>query len=308
MESSEIYYVKQQFVLGAYKSVLDTPLPDENSPDYTAALLYKARSHIALNDPQSALKIIPAGSENVALKAVASLARYIAGKDDTSKEAALEELRDLSVEIEDEVEGTEREKALVRVLAGTAFARAGELEEALETLGTETEDLEAVAVIVQLYLSINRADLAKKQFERSKRWADDDLLLQLIESNIGLATGKDGYSNSSSFYTEQLANPSLSSPHLLTARGVTRLLRNEIQEAKSDLEESLQQNKNDPETLAAFVVAGGLGALKREETEEYWTQLTSKYPDHPLVTDVTTKAESFDELLAKLTVPPPISV
>jgi coatomer protein complex subunit epsilon len=100
-------------------------------------------------------------------------------------------------------------------------------------------------------------------------------LLQLIESNIGLATGKDGYSNSSSFYTEQLANPSLSSPHLLTARGVTRLLRNEIQEAKSDLEESLQQNKNDPETLAAFVVAGGLGALKREETEEYWTYVVA---------------------------------
>ncbi|KAJ3542292.1 hypothetical protein NMY22_g3565 [Coprinellus aureogranulatus] len=308
MESSEIYYIKQQFILGAYKSVLNTALPDENSPDYTSALLYKARSHIALNDPQSALNIIPQGTENVALKAVASLARYIAAKDDSSKEAALEELRDLSVEIEDEAEGTEREKALVRVLAGTAFARAGELEEALETLGTETEDLEAVAVIVQLYLSINRPDLAKKQFERSKRWAEDDLLLQLIESNIGLVTGKDGYSNSSSFYTEQLANPSLTSPHLLTARGVVRLLRNEIQEAKSDLEESLQQNKDDPETLAAFVVAGGLGALKKEETEDLWNQLTSKYPEHPLVVDVTTKAESFDHLVANLTLPPPISV
>lgn len=127
-----------------------------------------------------------------------------------------------------------------------------------------------MAVIVQVYLSINRPDLAKKQFERSKRWAEDDLLLQLIESNIGLATGKDGYSNSQSFYTEQLANPSMTSPHLLTARGVTRLLRNEIQEAKSDLEEALHQNKDDAETLAAIVVAGGLGALKKNETEEYW--------------------------------------
>lgn len=127
-----------------------------------------------------------------------------------------------------------------------------------------------MAVIVQVYLSINRPDLAKKQFERSKRWAEDDLLLQLIESNIGLVTGKDGYSNSSSFYTEQLANPSMTSSHLLTARGVTRLLRNEIQEAKSDLEEALQQNKDDAETLAAIVVAGGLGAFKKNESEEYW--------------------------------------
>lgn len=105
--------------------------------------MYQARSHIALNDTESALKLLPEDSDNVALKAVASLARYIAAKDETTKESALEELRDLSVEIEDDGEGTEREKALVRVLAGTAFARAGELEEALETLGTETEDLEA---------------------------------------------------------------------------------------------------------------------------------------------------------------------
>lgn len=61
-------------------------------------------------------------------------------------DAALEELRDICVEIEgDDVEATEREKGWVRVVAGTAFARAGEIEEALETLGAEstTENLEA---------------------------------------------------------------------------------------------------------------------------------------------------------------------
>lgn len=42
-----------------------------------------------------------------------------------------------------EAEVTDGDKALVKVLAGTAFARAGEVEEALETLGTDTEDLEA---------------------------------------------------------------------------------------------------------------------------------------------------------------------
>lgn len=127
-----------------------------------------------------------------------------------------------------------------------------------------------MAVIVQIYLSINRPDLAKKQFERSKRWAEDDLLLQLIESTIGLVTGKDAYANTSSFYTEQLGNPSLTSPHILTARGVTRILRNEIPEAKSDLEESLEQQKGDAETLAALVVAAGLGALKKPDTEDLW--------------------------------------
>lgn len=127
-----------------------------------------------------------------------------------------------------------------------------------------------MALIVQIYLSINRPDLAKKQFDRSKRWAEDDLLLQLIESTIGFVTGKDNYANTSSFYTEQLGNPSLSSPHLLTARGITRILRGEIQEAKSDLEESLTQQKGESEADAAYVVAAGLGASKKIESEDLW--------------------------------------
>ncbi|TFK65596.1 coatomer complex protein [Pluteus cervinus] len=307
MDSSELYHVKQQFVLGAYTSLVKSPLPDPNSPDYHLALLYQARAYIALNDTTSALNLIPDGTDNVALKAAASLAQYIAAKDDTSGEAALEELRDLAVEIEgDDVQGTERDKELVRVLAGTAFARAGEIEEALESLGTETEDLEAVAVIVQIYLSINRPDLAKKEFDRAKRWAEDDLLLQLIESSIGLVTGKDNYSNTLSFYTEQIGNPSLTSPHLLTARGVTRILRNEIPEARSDLEESLGQQPQDAESLAAFTVAAGLGAGKRSEAADAWSKFETEHPSHPLVIDVTNKAALFDEAVTKFTVPPAI--
>jgi len=241
------------------------------------------------------------------LKAVAALAKFVAAEETAEKEATLEELRDLSVEIEgDDVEGTERDKATVRVLAGTAFARAGELEEALETLGADTEDLEAVSVIVQIYLSINRPDLAKKEFERSKRWAEDDLLLQLIESLIGLVTGKDEYHNPYTFYTEQLGNPSLSSTHVLTARGVTRILRNEFVEAKSDLEESLEQHKEDSEALAASAVASGLSSTKKGETEanELWIRMTAEYPKHPSVIDIAKKSQLFDEAMAKYTVPP----
>lgn len=129
----------------------------------------------------------------------------------------------------------------------------------------------SVAVTVHIYLTIHRPDLAKKEFDRSKSWAEDDLLLGLIESSIGLVTGKDAYSNAHSFYTEQIANPSLSSPHLLTARGVTRLLRNEVPDAKSDLEEAQSQQAEDAETAAAVVVAAGLGATKKAEAEELWT-------------------------------------
>jgi coatomer subunit epsilon len=48
-------------------------------------------------------------------------------------------------------------------------------------------------------------------------------------------------------------------------------MRNDVQDAKSDLEESLEKQPGDAETLAALTVAGGLGAMKKTETDELWT-------------------------------------
>ena len=118
--------------------------------------MYNARAYIALNQPKSALELIPEDFENISLRAVASLARYVDAPDSTKAEAALEELRDLSVEIEaEDVDGSESDKALVKVLAATAFARAGEVEEALETLGSDTEDLEACVAFLILEIVIS---------------------------------------------------------------------------------------------------------------------------------------------------------
>lgn len=309
MDSSELYHVKQQFILGAYKSLADLALPDPTSPDYNPTLLYKCRAYIALDKPRDALELVPDDTDDVSLKAVSALARYVGAADAATKDASLEELRDLCVEIEgDDIEADEKQKGVVRVLAGTAFAVAGEVEEALETLGVgaNVDNLEAVAICVQIYLSISRPDLARKEFERAKRWAEDDVLVQLIEASIGLVTGRDGYADCNSFYTEQLGNPSLSSPHLLTARGVTRLLRGEVPAAQSDFEEAVAQQGGaaDAETLAAMAVTAGLGAAKPAEAEQLWSRLSTQYPSHPLVIDVSRKADVFDELCAKFVVPP----
>ena len=142
---------------GAYNTLVSLPLPSESSPDYIPTLVYQARAHLALNNPSATLSLLPPDSEDVTIKGVSSLARYVAATAPTSSEnseaaeAALEELRDLSVEIEgDDLEASEKDKWLVRVLAGTAFARAGEVEEALETLGLNGGNKESVEACVSL--------------------------------------------------------------------------------------------------------------------------------------------------------------
>ena len=54
-----------------------------------------------------------------------------------------------------------------------------------------------------------QAGLARKEYEKSKEWAEDGLLLQLIESTVNAVSGKEGYSNSNPFHTERFANGSV---------------------------------------------------------------------------------------------------
>ena len=106
-------------------------------------------------------------------------------------------------------------------------------------------------MIVRVLLSINRPDLTKKGREGTKKWTNDGFLFQLVESTINLVTGKERYSNSNSFYIEQLANLSVFDETAHRARGVTRPLCGEVSEAKLGLEEAISQGGTGDEIVAA---------------------------------------------------------
>jgi len=313
MDPNDLYSVRQQFTLGAYKTLTSFPLPDANAEDRTLLVLYHIRSWIALEQLDKALGLVSElGDSGIVSRAVRALVSYL--KNPGEKETHLEELRDLCVEIEGEdVEGDEYERGAVRVLAGTAFAREGEMEEALETLGAGTNhtNLEQTALIVHIYLGMSRSDLARKEFDRAHKstWATDDLLLQHIEAVIGLVTGKDSYSNPYSYFNEQLQNPSLanSNGQSLLSRGVTNLLRGQHTSAISDFEEA---NKTEIKVdgLIGAMVANNLVKEKRPEAKILWERVRSEYPSHPLVDDMNARSLEFDNALAQFTVPPPAVV
>jgi coatomer protein complex subunit epsilon len=306
MTSPDLYFIKQQFTLGAYPALLSLTLPDDSSPDYIPSLLYKVRAHLALGDNTSALALLPTDTENIALRAAAALARG---------EQGLETLRDLCVEIEGDDDSEEWEKETVQVLAATAFINAGEVEEALETLRSEGKiGDEPAALLSQVYLSLARPALAQKVLAPALKANPDALVLQLAESAISLVTGSQGtsgepYAPALSFYNEQVANPSISSAALLVGRAVVRILRGELSAAQSDLEEAesilsrakCEQGSSD--MLAAMVVATGLSA-KKGEADQLWSRLLQQYPSHPLVADIGAKELLFDECASKFEVPP----
>jgi len=44
----------------------------------------------------------------------------------------------------------------------------------------------SVALIVQIHLQQNRADLAAKEAQRARKWAQDSLLVNIAESWVGM--------------------------------------------------------------------------------------------------------------------------
>ncbi|KAF8604106.1 hypothetical protein BDV93DRAFT_522910 [Ceratobasidium sp. AG-I] len=297
MDSDSLFHLKTQFYLGAYSALTTNPTPDESSPDYLQTLLYTARSHIALGDTATALAILPEDDSEPSIRAVRALAHYIQGQDSAS---ALEELRDTSLEVEGE-EGSLN--GLVKVVAATAFLREGEVEEALATLGagTGSKDMECVALIVQAYLSINRPDLAKKEYEAAKKHGDDSLLIQLIEAALGLATGGAGATQASYIYTEQsLLLSSSSNPAIIAVKGLAHLVRGQLPEAEADFTEAERVGKSAEASVGRVVVTELNG--KPGAAATLFEALQESYPTHPYVTDVLQKSQLFDEAAAKFSV------
>lgn len=48
----------------------------------------------------------------------------------------------------------------------------------------------SVALIIQIYLKLDRLDLAKRELASTKTWSEDAMLAQLIEGWVGLRTVK----------------------------------------------------------------------------------------------------------------------
>lgn len=80
----------------------------------------------------------------------------------------------------------EGENLTVQLLCGTVLARSGRHEQALQLLQKHQGSLDAVALIVQVHLSMHRTDLAVKEAKGARSFAQDALLVNLAESWIGV--------------------------------------------------------------------------------------------------------------------------
>ncbi|KAL3491778.1 coatomer epsilon subunit-domain-containing protein [Aspergillus germanicus] len=280
----ELINIHNAFLQGQYQEVIDFNTSSFSPENSLPARILQLRSRIAVGETDQVLADVEGEEETPELAAVKALAQYTAGDAD----GALQLVQDLVENYPD--------NASVQVLGGTVLQALGKSEEALAVLTKHQGNLEAVALIVQIHLQQNRADLALKEVQAAKRWAQDSLLVNLAESWVGLRVGGEKYQSAFYVYEELASADSTSAPLSIVGQAVAEIHLGRLPEAEAAISTALQKYPNEAGLIANSIV---LNVLAGKPTEDLEKRLQETEPSHALLADIQEKSEFFDTAAAK---------
>lgn len=154
----------------------------------------------------------------------------------------------------------------------------------------------SVALIVQIHLQQNRVDLALKEVQAAKRWAQDSLLVNLAESWVGMRIvcsvsscfcslrvvdpmdvanaylgiqGGEKYQSAFYVYEELASAPGTSAPLSIVGQAVAEIHLGRLPEAEAALSAALEKYPEEAELIANAIVLNVLAGKPTEELERY---------------------------------------
>lgn len=156
--------------------------------------------------------------------------------------------------------------------------------------------VEALALIIQIHLQQNRTDLALKEVQSAKSWAQDNLLLNIAEAWVGLRVGGEKYQQAFYVFEELAQAPATSSIQSLVSQAVAEIHLGRVEEAEVALQQAMS---NDPESAEAMINTIVLLVISGRDPADLLASLESTAPDHPFLQDLQEKSDSFDKAAAK---------
>ncbi|GFF30258.1 coatomer subunit epsilon [Aspergillus udagawae] len=301
----ELINIHNAFHQGQYQNVIDFDTSALSPDNHLTARILQLRAQLALGQTDEVLSAVDGEEENPDLAAVKALAQLAAG----DAESALQLAQELAENYP--------ENASVQVLGGTVLQAHGRSEEALAVLTKHQGNLEAwvplypsfvicnglmvwyegsVALIVQIHLQQNRVDLALKEVQAAKRWAQDSLLVNLAESWVGMRIGGEKYQSAFYVYEELASAPGTSAPLSIVGQAVAEIHLGRLPEAEAALSAALEKYPDEAELIANAIV---LNVLAGKPTEELESHLQQVRPSHALLADIQEKSELFDTAASK---------
>ncbi|KAI9834338.1 MAG: hypothetical protein M1826_004264 [Phylliscum demangeonii] len=280
----ELLNLHNAFHQGQYNAVLAFDTRSLSAENRIPARVLTLRARIALGQAEDVLAELEGGEEEPDFVAVAAFAHFTSG----DSEAATKAIDRLLAEAP--------ENTTVQVLGGTILQGVGRSEDALTLLAKHEGSLEAVMLVTQIHLQQNRTDLALKEVQAARRWAQDSLLVNLAESWVGLRVGGEKYREAFYVFEELAQAPSTSSPKSFLGQAIAEVHLGRLPEAEAALQRAMEQDASNADIIANAVVAS---VLSGKDPEELISSLRDKSPGHLLLRDLQDKSAQFNQAAAK---------
>ncbi|KAI9871623.1 MAG: hypothetical protein M1830_002682 [Pleopsidium flavum] len=302
----ELLNMHNAFYSGQYQPVVDFDTSSLSAENALPARVLQLRAQIANGQAERVIAQINGADQVPDLACVEALAQHASG--DTH--GALEAVEHLV--------STSSENETVQLLGGTVLQAEGKSEEALTLLAKHQGNLEAVALIVQIHLQQNRTDLALKEVQAARRWAQDSLLVNIAESWVGLRVGGEKYQQAFYVFEEMAQGPSTSATRSLIGQAVAELHLGRLPEAEAALQQTMQNDSRDAEAIANTIVLSVLSGKDITDLVSYVSSLLylsgrpallmsfapdsllqSTAPQHAFLSDLQEKSALFDQAATK---------
>ncbi|KAI7855008.1 coatomer epsilon subunit-domain-containing protein [Circinella umbellata] len=291
-EESILFGIRNAFALGNYQIVINEVSSARTIQSPAAKLESQSflyRSYVAQGKYNLVINDIAESGAEGPLTAIRLLATYLRAK---QKNEDVQPIIEQALALLEE--GANRVDQTIQVVVATILVNDGKSEEALKVLHTRSKKLECCALAVQIYLQMDRLDLARKEVAQAKSWAEDALLLQMMEAWVDLRVGGDKYQEAFYIFEEFGQSNAEPSIKVLNGQAAANIALGRYPEAESVLMEALNKNNDDPETLVNMIVCANLTSKPSDVVNRYVSQLREVAPQHPYLQELDLKSSLFD--------------
>lgn len=295
MADDELFEVRNALHIGAFQTCISDAGKLKVSSEFEDeknAIVYRAM--IGQGKLKSVVVEIDDGASSDLL-AIKRLARYLQGK--ANKKACVDECKKL------QEDGISMSNPVVALMTAMIFFNEAMYDEALRCLKSEllkdNETVETIALTIQIYLAMHRADRAAKELKYMKQTLDEDATLtQLATAWVNMGKGGDGIQEA--FYVfEELSQKYGETPLLLNGQASACIMQGKYEDADALLQSADALDSSNPDTLINSAVCAGFMGKTIEIAQRSLINLTDQHPNHPISIDLSEREDEFDEFAAR---------